>query len=285
MFYILLNIVSALEFTEVKIAGSKDSFTLDPGCQVFHLGTNFQRTEMHFWPEIESKINWIHYSDVLYDKCDNKCLSNAVLCGEISESSTSEVIIGACVSDIYIYVKAASKVTLTITSSYIQGKCDPIPENLYTKCGSLNYEECDKCGDDCRLAGCIKEKKNNQEEKIIMNLCLPYDSSDYEINIRCKGHVYVDSGKWKQDCNNSLKIQSVGSATIAALVLIMIFFFGFFGLVTWYNWRMKNDGNPPFRCPRICPEVLFPRRVVRRMNNEDVIGYRPPEIPLQSIGK
>lgn len=284
MFYIFINAALAFDVTEIKVASSQNSFTLTTGCQVFHLGTNFQRTEVHFWPDIESKINWIHYSDLLYDVCDNKCPSNAVLCGEISGSSASEVIIGACVGDIYIYVKAASKVSLTITSNYIQGKCDPIPENLYTKCGSLNYEECDKCGDDCRLAECIKEERSKQEEELIMSLCLPYDSSDYEINSRCKGHVHVDSGRWKQDCDNSLNIDSVGSMTIIALVLIMIFFFGFFALVTWYNWRMKSDENPPFRCHRICPEMLFPRRVNRRMD-EDESGYRPPEVSLQSMRK
>lgn len=281
MLLVILSIAWAFDVTEIKVANDHGVLSLTSGCQAFHIGTNFQRTEVHFWPSSDGKISWIHYSDILYEKCDNKCPSDSVLCGEISESTTSEAIIGACVGDLYIYVKTTAKASLTIASNYLDGKCDHIVENLYTKCGSMNYEECDKCGDDCRLAECIREKRGNENELLIMSLCLPYNASEEELNSRCQGHVHVDSGKWKQSCSDSIDIGSIGAGTIIALVIIMIAFFGFVGVVTWYNLKIKTTGNPPIRCHRFCPEILFPRANAGRRQRVEESTYRPPEIALQ----
>ncbi|OMJ68825.1 hypothetical protein SteCoe_33619 [Stentor coeruleus] len=281
MLLVILSIAWAFDVIDVKVANDHGVLSLSSGCQAFHLGINFQRTEVHFWPNSDGKISWIHYSDILYEKCDNKCPSDSVLCGEISESTTSEVIIGACVGDLYIYVKTTAKASLTIASNYLDEKCDHIVENLYTKCGSMNYEECDKCGDDCRLAECIREKRSNEDEKLIMSLCLPYNVSDDELNSRCSGHINVDSGKWKKDCSDSIYIGSIGAGTIIALVIIMMAFFGFVGVVTWYNLKIKTTGHPPITCPRFCPEILFPRANVERRMRTEESTYRPPEIALQ----
>lgn len=259
MICIFLSVVWAIDVTDVKVATSKESLGLSIGCEAFHVGVNFQRTEVHFWPENKDKISWIHYSDILYEKCENKCSSNAALCGEISESNASEVIIGACIEDLYIYIKASGKTSITIASNYLSEKCDHINENPYTQCGSMNYEECDRCGDNCRLAECIKEQRPNEKEKLIMNLCLPSNTSTSEVNEKCQGHINVDSGRWKQDCDDTIKIGNIGALTLIALVVTMMGFFGLFGVVFWYNWKMRINGVPPIKCCRLCPDMLFPR--------------------------
>ena len=212
--------------------------------------------------------------------CDiSKCPKDSTICGEISKDFSNEIIVGACISDLYLYVTATKDSSLSILTQYLTGDCDKIEETLFTQCGSMNYYECDKCGDECRLANCIKQATFNTNEQILMSLCLPDTISEDEVTSKCKDFKDVDSGIWKQDCDDSIDIGSVGAGTIIALVFIMMSFFGFVGIVTWYNWKLKTTGTPPFKSHKLCPDVLFPRPPPIRPKS----NYKPPDIALQSF--
>lgn len=279
MYFLLLVYVSFAEFTEIKIGEVNKVIKLTKGCNSFRVRSNYQRTSIFFITESES-TNTVQYTDIAKEiGCDKICSPSAAICGELKTFKSSELIIGACTSSMYVYIKADSESFITIAATYQEGLCDKIEETLYTKCGSMSYEKCDKCGDNCRIADCIRDRKGKVEASVLTSLCLPYNVSKFEIVERCQRYKDVDLGKWKDDCDESLDIGSVGAGTIIVLVLIMMTFFGFVGLLTWYNWKMKMTGVPPLRCHRFCPDILFPRpKPVRETSN-----YVPPEINLREF--
>lgn len=278
-FALIFSQVLAFDLTEIQVGQISKSISVPKGCSVFHIGTNYQRTSLHFSTDTLD-LEYIRWANILTETCDRpKCPLDSTVCGEVQSMTSSESIIGTCISDLYIYVKAKADTKFHLAVQYITGECDKIVENLYTQCGSMNYAECDRCDDECRLAECIRSKRYNSEEKILMNLCLPYTVSDDEISERCLSYKGVDVGTWKQDCDNSIDIGSVGAGTVVALVLIMMSFFGFVGAVAWYNWKMKMTGTPPIKCCKFCPDVLFPRPRQMQMPS----SYRPPDVSLQTF--
>jgi hypothetical protein len=284
MFLVMISLAWGLELVEVKVQDN-EHFTLQ-GCKVFHIGTNYKRTELHFAVDRFQDLSYLRYSDVLGDTCDLKgCPTGSAICGEISGESqrSTEVVIGACISDLYVYVKTKPTSTISnsisIIAAYLQGQCDHIEETLYATCGSMNYKECDRCDDQCRVAECVQSARHDQPEKILQTLCLPYTVESFELNTRCLGYKAVDFGKWKQGCDDSIDTGSVGAGTVVALVLIMMGFFAFVGAVTWYNWKLKTSGVPPVRCFGWCPAVLFPRP--RQPAPQSF--YKPPDISMQSF--
>jgi hypothetical protein len=179
----------------------------------------------------------------------------------------------------YIFINSDSPSDISIMATYLPGACDKITENLYTKCGSLSYSKCDQCGDDCRLAECVREEKYNSPEAVLTSFCLPFNVSKQELHERCQWYKDVTKARWKSACSDSLDIGSIGAGTIILLVILMMAFFGFVGVLVWYNFKLKTTGNPPIRCHRLCPDILFPRpRIVTQSSQ-----YRPPDIQLQQF--
>ena len=210
----------------------------------------------------------------------SECPKGSSFCEEIKDLETSKFDIGSCMGDLYLYIKAKEKTAIGVSTQYKNGeKCDSIGENLYTKCGSMTYSECDKCGDECRLANCTRNKRYDSEEKVLAHLCLPESIDMYELDDRCKAYKDVDIGIWKEKCDDSLLPSSVGFGTIIILVIIMISFFGFVLVVAWYNFQLKKTGQPPIQCPAFCPDILFPSP--KPMAEQSF--YSPPEISLRSF--
>lgn len=281
MYFLLILYSSLAEFTEIKINSQGKPQTLTKGCNTFRVRTNYQRTSIHFITESGSEFEGkFQYTDVEKENaCSGLCADSAAVCGELNSFKSSELTIGACTSSMYLYIDSNNKNTVTISATYLEGPCDKIDETLYTKCGSMTYKKCDKCGDDCRIADCIKDKTGTSDLKVMTSLCLPSDVPDYEINDRCKQYIDVSRGRWKDECDDSLHIGSVGAGTIIILVVIMMSFFGFVGLLTYYNWKMKMTGVPPFKCLRCCPDILFPKPKPA----PEASNYVPPEINLREF--
>jgi hypothetical protein len=277
MFYLLFISVHAASFTEMKIGSNFQDYNIKKGCQIFHLGTNYQRTKLQF-TSFSDSLTHIRWSNILTSSCDTaKCPKSATVCGELQKFTSTETVIGTCINDLYLYVKATADTSFSATVQYVEGTCDKIIENLYTQCGAMNYAECDRCDDECRVVNCIQNAKYEVPEKILMNLCLPYNVSDEELNQRCKKYINVNKGTWKSDCSDPIDTGSVGVITIIALVFIMIGFFGFIALVSWYNWKLKTTGSVPIKCFKFCPDILFPKPALPKPRSL----YTPPDMSLQ----
>lgn len=277
MFFFLLISSTWSVYTDVVIGNIDSKFKLSKGCNQFKVKSNYQRTKIHFITETYSKSK-IEYTDE-EKECSSKCKTSSAICGELNTFDSSELIIGACTSNMFLYITAESSSEITIMATYLEGACDKIEENLYTKCGSMSYSKCDVCGDDCRLVECIREEKYNSPKAVLTNLCLPYNVSHDELWDRCKWYKDVTLAQWKSECDDGLEIGSIGAGTIIVLVLIMMGFFGFVGVLTWYNFKLRTTGSPPIKCHRFCPDILFPRpRAVSERSD-----YRPPEINLQQF--
>lgn len=280
--YLLLIFYSTLaEFTEIKINDMGKSQKLTTGCNAFRIRTNYQRTSIHFITESGSAFEGtFQYTDIAKQTdCDKFCPASAAVCGELNSFKSSELTVGACTSNMYLYINSNKNQVITITATYLEGPCDKIDETMYTKCGSMTYAKCDQCGDDCRIADCIKDKTGTTPLTVMTSLCLPSDVTNDEINERCKKFIDVSRGKWKDKCDDSLNIGSIGAGTIIILVLIMMSFFGFVGVLTYYNWKMKMTGVPPFKCLRCCPDILFPKPKPK----PEASNYVPPEINLREF--
>lgn len=277
MLLFLLISLTYSEYTDVVIGNLDKNFKLAKGCNQFKVKSNYQRTKINFITESKSK-NKIQYTDQ-EKECIEKCSTNSAICGELNTFDSSELIIGACTSSMFLYITSDSTSEITIMATYLEGPCDKIEENLYTECGSMSYSKCDQCGDDCRLAECIREEKYNSPRAVLTNLCLPYNVAKYEMWDRCKWYKDVTLAQWKSECTEGLEIKSIGAGTIIFLVLIMLAFFGFIGVLTWYNFKLKKTGTPPIKCHRFCPEILFPRP----RNISERSDYRPPDINLQQF--
>ena len=276
---LIISVASSLNFTEISIGEMSKSIEVPKGCSVFHLGANYHRLSLHFSAPTDH-LTSIRWTDILTETCDRtKCPTDSTVCGEVQSFKAVQTVVGTCISDLYLYVKSSDKSSFAISTQYEEGECDKIVENLYTQCGSMNYAECDKCDDECRLANCIATERYNSPEKILMNLCLPFGAGDQEVEDRCVQYKGVDKGVWKQDCDNSIDVGSVGAGTVVVLVVIMMAFFGFVGIVTWYNWKLKAEGTPPIKCLRCCPDVLFPRPKLQPPPSY----YRPPDVSLQTF--
>jgi hypothetical protein len=181
----------------------------------------------------------------------------------------SQVFIGACISDMYLVVNGKHP-SLVVQAKYVEGACDPIPENDYTFCGALSYDNCDRCDSRCRLAVC-----RNRKEEDLADLCLPNDVSMNEIKDRCFSVMGAVSYDWKEECKHAEADQS-SAWTIVLILLFVLLFLAFIGSVGFYHWRLRKTGEAPIKCPRFCPQALFPQPEVRQPARSSS-AYRPPE--------
>jgi len=272
----------AFDIQEIKL-GTINDFNLKVGSHAFKARANFHRVKITSMPNGEG-IDQIRWTDKLSTSLDDttfqKCPKDSAICGDAIDPNTNvQITIGACVDEIYIYVKISRDSMISFSGSYYQGDCDPIEENLYTRCGAMTYDQCDVCGDECRLAFC-KKRQYEKEPEVKTSLCLPYNVTAEEINDRCDDYMGVDYGEWKESCNKSLEIGNIGALTIITLVLMTIAFFGFIGTVTWYNFKLRTTGKAPIKCFKFCPEILFPRPTRQAQSAQPLRGYQPPDIEI-----
>ncbi|CAG9318845.1 unnamed protein product [Blepharisma stoltei] len=281
---LIFSLSNALDFgiEEIKL-GTINDYTLKTGSHAFKARANFHRLKITAMPNGEG-FDQIRWTDKLSTSLDEttflKCPKDSAICGDAIDPSTNvQITIGACVDEIYIYVKVSKESTLSFSGSYYQGDCDPIEENLYTKCGAMTYAQCDVCGDECRLAFCKKRSRDGKDPEVKTSLCLPYNVTAEELTDRCDDYMNVDYGEWKDSCNKSLEIGNIGALTIIMLVLMTIAFFGFIGIVTWYNFKLRTTGKPPIKCFKFCPEILFPHPR-QAQPAQPLRGYQPPDIEI-----
>lgn len=123
-------------------------------------------------------------------------------------------------------------------------------------------KDCDRCDGQCRLADCKRILKGTFDYEVIATLCLPYSIDDKEVKNRCEAHKDIHLSEWRQDCSGNIDIDSIGLWSSIAIGLLMVVYFGFIGTVGWYNYKFRRTGQPPIKCPRMCPEALFPRPMV-----------------------
>lgn len=264
----------AYKITEIKVnhhstLGLTEQFT------AFHFKLNYQRTSLSFL--CHSGIANIRWSDKKYKDLGastfEKCETDAIVCGKSTGCEDTHLIVGACLDDFYVYVDSSVLAAMTFVSEYVGGTCDAIKEDAYSLCGAMNYQECDVCGDSCQLAKCLSKTTHIEEYQVATHLCLPTSVFSAEINERCRDFYNVEKGEWKEDCDDSIHIQTVGWGTIVLLVVLMFAFISFFISVVYYNWRLRTTGNPPVKCSKCCPIILFPRPRTPSLSSD----YRPPE--------
>ena len=273
---LLVYVCSGLEFQELKV-DKYYNMVFESECEAYHVKANYQRLSFFIQSEMIGRIKW---TDTKYDFCSTttfeECKDNSTVCGTAYNIDNLHVSVGACLDDLYLYVEPKDAQSQTLRFNYEEGACETIEENLYTQCGALNYRECDRCGDECRLAECMDRTLSGDVLRI--SLCLPYNITSDEMEKRCIRYKDVDYAEWKTECDDSISMNNVGVGTIILLVILMGVFLSFAGLVVWYNWKLRSTGRPPMKCFDFCPEILFPRPYTQVPPTS---YYSPPSINLQ----
>lgn len=214
-------------------------------------------------------MNTFHSSSSdIEDECENNdfCISISG-CGNLNQ------IISTCTDSIWVYIDPAQDSEVTLEASYIPNtSCNAIPEDKYTFCGAMDYNSCNRCEGDCRLAECIGVDRSDYSTYTVLSLCLPFSTSSDEVSTRCLAHKDVENAQWKQECKDSLFIDEVGWKNVIIVMVVTALYVSIVIVVGWYHWYYKQDGRPPIKCCKFCPKILFPdkERVIERRNREGV---------------
>src|SRR5574343_458359 len=118
MCIVLLFSFSDSQYTNVVIGKLDSKFKLTKGCNQFQVRSNYQRTKIHFITDSYSKSK-IQYTDI-EKECSAKCSADSAICGSLNSFDSSELIIGACTSSMFLYISTEISSEITIMATYLE---------------------------------------------------------------------------------------------------------------------------------------------------------------------
>ena len=262
--YLLLAFckISALHYTDYTLTDltiGKKHHIYPTDLSAYHIQMNYKPLFISLQSDLPllsltlSTTAWDGKGDI-----SNICESSADYCISLQDGSMNSTI-SSCIDELWIYIDPLQNTEITVLLSYIPDRtCDPIPEDIYSICGSMDYSSCNTCGNNCRIGECIGIDKYNYSRYTVLSLCVPFTTTKEELNGRCLAHKDVEYSQWKRDCKEELFIDEISWKNVVLVMAVVIVYVSALVLVTFYHCFYKQKGRAPVKCCRWCPKVLFP---------------------------